>query len=269
MTSCCEIQGKAMCDPDKKKLFVKIAIETHANCNRRCKTCLRETCQETDAFLYQVRKTGEVRLSAGTIFDILDQLALLKYGRTVQLSHYNEPLMDERIAAFTAYAKAVLGEYGAKIELVTNGDLLTEERAVELDGLLDEIAISLYMPEAKQPAAREWFRSMFRRTKPRFTDGSHIVTHWSPFANRDEAIETAIKRPCTHYSDQLHIACDGTVLYCCQDYTGHWDLGNVYMDSLAEIWFSMERAELDDILSKPGGREKYEYCKICPVYTRS
>ena len=143
-------------------------------------------------------------------------------------------------------------------------DLITEERAKNLDGLLDGITVALYMPKEKQAEREKWLESLFKYTRLDFTKGIHFTTHYSPWSNLNEHIEEQKNKPCTSYNHMLIIAYDGTVLHCCDDYVGHFGLGNVNTKSVKDIWQSEEHKKLVHDLRSSGGRLKYKYCSECP-----
>ena len=99
------------------------------------------------------------------------------FGGTVCLQHYNEPLQDERLAAFGRAAKDVGFPY---VFTCTNADFMTEERAAELDGTFDELQIALYMKEPVKSKREAWLRTLFHKTRLTFTGGGFIPTHYSP-----------------------------------------------------------------------------------------
>ena len=202
-------------------------------------------------------------MDTAVVRSVIDQLAAMDFRGVLFFQHYNEPLLDDRIASFGTYAKNRL--QARSVEIITNGDLLTEARAKELDGTLDKITCSLYHPPETHEAIKSKTRSWFRKTEIEFTDGRHTISHNSPFRNRHDQIQLVIGTPCTFYHNRFIVACDGTALFCCQDYSGHFDLGNVHQDSVSDIWHSNQYRQLEANLSQPGGRSKQEYCRSCPI----
>src|SRR3989339_2289752 len=87
--------------------FTILQLETRANCNMKCKFCA-----------YPNRKDKTSTLPEEVCMKVIDSLdpsdEKLEY---LCLSHYNEPLMDERIFRFITYAK----QKNLKILLITNG----------------------------------------------------------------------------------------------------------------------------------------------------
>ena len=215
-------------------------------------------------FFVVTSKVGEgVKMPTKIFKRIIDEAVSMGFDSTVNLQHFNEPLLDERLAELGAYVRSK-SQIKGTLGMCSNMDLITEERAKELDGIFDYFVVALYMPEEKQKEREKYLLSLFKKTELRFTKGIHLVTHYSSFANTAEFIENQRTKPCTSYNSMLIIAYNGTVLHCCDDYVGHFGIGNVNTMSLKEIWESKVHQELVETLSMPGGRLKYSYCSVCP-----
>ena len=250
-------------------IFTHLEIETVGSCNRTCKTCLRQTYVNKENPTHYGRfpvtsKVGEgMKMPTATFKGIIDQAVDMGFDNTVCLQHFNEPLLDERLAELGEYVKS-RPEIKGPLSACSNMDLITEEKAKELDGLFDHFVVALYMPEEKQVEREKYLLNLFKKTRLDFTKGVHLITHYSPFNNRDEVIEERSKLPCTHYNPMLIIAYNGTILHCCDDYVGHFGLGNVNTMTLKEIWESKKHSDLVETLSKHGGRMHHPYCANCP-----
>jgi radical SAM protein with 4Fe4S-binding SPASM domain len=249
-------------------MFTHLEIETQGSCNRGCDTCLRQSYVSKDNPTHKGRfpisaKIGEgTKMPTETYKSVVDQARDLGFSGTMCMQHYNEPLLDERLVDLARYAKENLNL--VQLGICSNMDLITEKTAAALDGILDKIDVALYMPEEKQKKREEYLLTLFKKTRLYFTKGVHIITHYSPFANTEARVEVQKTKPCTYYNNQLIIAYDGTILHCCDDYVGHFGLGNVKDMTLKEIWESKVHKELVKTLSQPNGRLKYSYCSICP-----
>jgi radical SAM protein with 4Fe4S-binding SPASM domain len=250
-------------------VFTHLEIETVGSCNRTCGTCLRQTYAKKDNPTHYGRfpvtsKIGEgMKMPTSMFKRIIDQAVDMGFDNTVCLQHFNEPLLDERLPELGEYIKSKPQIKGA-LSACSNMDLITEEAAKELDGLFDHFVVALYMPREKQIEREKYLLNLFKKTRLDFTQGVHVVTHYSPFSNTTGIIEEQQHKPCTHYNPMLIIAYNGTILHCCDDYVGHFGLGNVNTMSLKEIWEGKVHQELVETLSKPGGRLNYSYCSVCP-----
>jgi MoaA/NifB/PqqE/SkfB family radical SAM enzyme len=97
--------------------LAKVYVEPTSRCNLNCQTCIRNAWDESQGNM------------AGGTFDLLiKNLAALPFPPDVFFGGFGEPLLLPNIAEMIARAKKVAG----KVELITNGILLTEKRSREL-----------------------------------------------------------------------------------------------------------------------------------------
>jgi len=97
--------------------LAKVYVEPTSRCNLNCQTCIRNAWDESQGNM------------AGGTFDLLiKNLAALPFRPDVFFGGFGEPLLLPNIAEMIARAKKVAG----KVELITNGILLTEQRSREL-----------------------------------------------------------------------------------------------------------------------------------------
>src|SRR3990167_10463041 len=121
-------------------LFNYIDFETISTCNRSCVGCIRNSHPDRNA----IQSWFEPHyLPVEVITKALDQCVELSFFGRVCLSHYNEPLMDERMPEIAELVKSY--SRFSPIFLNTNGDYLNKDLAERLDGKLDKIIVSLYM----------------------------------------------------------------------------------------------------------------------------
>lgn len=249
------------------QLFNEITIETIGNCNRACPTCLRQSYPDRSAVID--RFTGFRWMPTWLYHRIIDQAEAMGYGGRINLQFFNEPLMDRRLPYFARYAR---GKGFGIVRGFSNADILTEKRAAELDGLLDEIDIALYAPGAggepliEGRAEREaLIRSWFSRTHVIFTGGDHVVTHFSPRPDLAARIEQARPMPCIYDAqERLIVDHNGRMLMCCDDIADEFDLGNLTESTLSDLWFSPRHVALVQALATAGGRQVHPYCWSCP-----
>ncbi|NLS77335.1 MAG: hypothetical protein GXY76_08770 [Chloroflexi bacterium] len=239
------------------RLFTELNIETQSTCNRACPTCMRNSWPDRAAL---VERFEIHQMPGELVHSLLDQAAAMGYGGQVCLQHFNEPLQDGRLAEFGRYAK---GKGFAHVYANTNGDLLTPELAAELDGALDRLHIALYGPNKLERSVR--YRGWFAQTRLTFTDGSHVITHHSPYANLAACVAAARPQPCEREAQmRCIIGYTGQMYLCCDDILGQFGLGNAHDMSLEELWFGEKHQAVVEALRQPGGREQYELCRLCP-----
>ncbi len=109
--------------------LAKVYIEPTDNCNIACRTCFRNAWDEPMG-----------RMSEATFAAFLDGLAELDSKPMVYFGGIGEPLFHRRTPEWIARVKAL----GARVEMITNGTMLTEKRSRELvDAGLDLLWVSI------------------------------------------------------------------------------------------------------------------------------
>lgn len=143
--------------------LAKVYIEPTSQCNLSCRTCIRNAWDEPMGQMTEV-----------TFERILSGIEALDYRPVIFFGGFGEPLFHPMIADMVRRAKKA----SSKIELITNGMLLTEERSraliqaglstlwVSVDGASPEsyadIRIGAALPKIFQNIAR--YRDQFRLT---------------------------------------------------------------------------------------------------------
>ena len=97
--------------------LAKVYVEPTSRCNLTCRTCIRNAWEETQ---------GD--MSVATWNRVLESLKVLPSPPDVIFGGFGEPLLLTNITEMVAQVKAVAG----KVELITNGILLTEQRSHDL-----------------------------------------------------------------------------------------------------------------------------------------
>ena len=97
--------------------LAKVYVELTSRCNLTCRTCIRNAWKEAQGDM-----TGE------TYKRLLESLQGLPSRPDVFFGGFGEPLLMPELAGIVAQAKAVAG----KVELITNGMLLTEALSRDL-----------------------------------------------------------------------------------------------------------------------------------------
>lgn len=109
--------------------LAKVYIEPTAHCNIFCRTCIRNNWDEPLG-----------RMSDETFEHILEGLRELSPAPTVFFGGLGEPLFHPRTIEWIARAKSL----GMRVEVITNGTLLTEKRSRQLiDAGLDVLWVSI------------------------------------------------------------------------------------------------------------------------------
>lgn len=109
--------------------LTKLYVEVTSLCNIECRTCLRNNWDEAMG-----------RMTDETFARVLASVAQLEPKPTVFFGGIGEPLFHRRTLEWAAQAKRL----GARVELITNGTMLTERHARALIKLgLDVLWVSL------------------------------------------------------------------------------------------------------------------------------
>lgn len=236
-----------------------IDFETHSYCNRRCSTCIRNSHPDREVTRTFFEKHY---LDIDVIKLALDQCVELGYTGGICLSHYNEPLMDERLPEIARMVKSY--NQFKSIFFNSNGDFINEELASELDGVMDRIIFTLYMDEPIKSQRKVWIESLFHKTKiDIITMSEHIPTHFSPKFDVIKLAEEHKHNPCTEPKMRIIINYRRQFLLCCDDVVGNFDLGTFPEISIAEHWYG-RKTEIMKTIENENGRLQYSYCASCP-----
>lgn len=239
-------------------LFPRLEIETQSTCNRFCVTCLRNSIPDKDATAPWFVKN---QLHFDDIKRVIEQSIQIGFRGEICLSHYNEPLMDERIIEIAQYVK----QFNFKrLFMCSNADYLNENLASQLDGLFDDIGFAFYMNDPLKSKRIDWVKSLFKSTKLSISGGEHMVTHYSPLVETSSLIKRHQTLPCNKPLQRLIINHRGEMLLCCDDMIGNFDLGNIHTSTIEELWYSDVHQKFVKELGKSGGRSIHQHCLTCP-----
>jgi len=245
-------------------IWTNLEIDIQSSCNRDCEFCPR--------FLDRsgVRKDANgnqviVKMSSEKVYNLIDQANKLGFQGKIKMHRLSESLLDKRYVEFAKYIKSK----GLRLLENTNGDVLKKNEALcaKLDGLIEHLTIGLYdyKNESEKQAEMAYWRSLFKKTELAFSlppenctirQGSKIYTEVIKNPN-------ALDLPCTQPNRMMLIRYDGNVSLCCEDDGCHFDLGNVFEQSLQEIWWSYKHIKIARTLEKPGGRHQFARCSRC------
>lgn len=243
-------------------IFPRLEIETQSTCNRKCPTCIRNTIPDRDSVSSWFEKN---QLPIETIEKIFVESTKIGFRGEVCLSHYNEPLMDERIIEIAKMAKKF---QFSRIFMCSNGDYLTEDLASELDNLMDDIGFTLYMNEPIRSKRDAWIRTLFKKSNIKvgyYADGEgHMITHYSSLVDANSLAKKYSNNPCHYPQKRMIINHKGQMLLCCDDLVGNFDLGSIHESSIEELWYSEKHQDHVISLMNYGGRKINQHCLTCP-----
>jgi radical SAM protein with 4Fe4S-binding SPASM domain len=209
------------------------------------------------------------------IHSLLDEAAALGFDGPVGFHHYSEPLLDDRHLELARAAT----ERGMKPDLHTNGDALLDDDALclEVTRAYEMIVVGLYdfRTQDELDAAKRFWRSRLSGARLAFSpignqganSGESVgVPRAGVPANPRMAIRdlTYPNAPCHRPLIRMIIQHDGEVCQCCDDTTGAFGLGNVYENSLENLWYSDGHVSTVSALIE-GKRDEYVLCASCPM----
>jgi len=208
------------------------------------------------------------------ILDIMDQASAVRFSGGITFHCYSEPLLDDRNIMLAHQAK----KRGMRPYLHTNGDLLKEDDSLcrQVRDVYEYIVIGVYDYETNEEleVSKQYWRQRLSGADLRFSTiglaGARAATSMAvprALVPADERFTIPdlkyINGPCSRPLVRMIIAYDGEMCNCCDDINGHFELGNIYRNSLEELWLSDQHINLiKELLS--GNRNKYELCANCP-----
>lgn len=227
------------------RLFDAIQIQTISWCNRSCVFC--------PSGKFEVPKRT---MDIGIYKKIMDELATLSFEGRISPYLMNEATLDKRLPELVSIAKESCPK--ALIWVSTNGDLLNEERIVELFDLgLNVLLINLYDEEQLKEKI-ELVPRLIQNHKEisfsplrslRSSPDSKVITMRAliglkadSWTNRSGNVPGAkvilepLKKPCPRPFRQMYINYLGEALLCCNDWRFEVRMGSLNKQSLVEIW---------------------------------
>lgn len=199
-------------------------------------------CPRIDAAQYP---NQTLHMSLGLVRRLVTELRGLNYTGAVVLCGFGEPMLHPTFQAIVAE----LCGHGWRVELVTNGDRLTESNARQFAALgLDCIVVSCY----DGPHQLLKFKAMLDDAGLVEGDGYILRDRWHTaedhfglkLTNRAGMVEVGKQdpvqpeRPCHYLAYQMTVDWNGDVLLCPQDWSKRVRYGNLVHQSLWEIWTS-------------------------------
>ena len=218
-----------------------VEVSPSGTCNRKCIFCPRSSNNYPDVKEF---------IQPSLIDKLTSQVGELGFHGLFMFSGFVEPLLDKNIFDLVAIVRRNLPD--ARVEMVTNGDVLSQDRLKRLiDSGLSTLLISVY----DGPEAAERFEELCRGAG--LEDGQFILRHrylkvdqdfGINLSNRAGMMDNAVHaipslsepldKPCyyphyTFFMDYL-----GDVLLCPHDWGKRFIYGNMVKQDFLEIWTS-------------------------------
>ncbi len=204
------------------------------------------------------------------VYNIIDQAAALGYKGIVRLHRLSEGLLDSRYIKFAEYIK----DKGMKLFEDTNGDILRNDSELcsKLDGRVYGFRSGLYdyRDEYSKQKEMEYWQKKFKKSLIIFSLPLEecLIRQNTKYCYNAE-YEKILNEPCYLPYIYFLIRYDGMVSLCCEDDQCNFELGNVFKQSLKEIWWSGKHIHIAKTLSKSGGRHCFEPCSKCAMVLAS
>lgn len=235
--------------------FDDVDIETNTGCNRRCVYCPNS--------IYDRGLVKKQKLMDENLFKkIIDELVRIGFDGRISPHLYGEPLLDKRIPRLIRYVRTKLPK--VRIVLVSNGDLLTIDKYIELsDAGVNNFRITQHGKEMN-PNIKDLFEFIKKRSNKKAKVWYELADLGVPLYNRGGLIKPPIpdyNPRCLCINNPLVIDYDGNVILCCNDYLSSIKFGNLRNKSLLDIWNSRQFKEIRKQLKR---REfNLDICKKC------
>jgi len=244
-----------------------VEISDSGTCNRTCSFCPRSDPDYKDIKEFISEDLHE---------SICKQLSEYDYSGILVYSGFNEPLLNKNIFKNINTARSYLPN--SKIELVTNGDVLNEERLLKLfESGLSTILISVYDGEEDEKKFydlcnalglnKKQFLIRNRYLPPEQDFGITMSNRGGMMKNAEHSIKPLSKsstKPCYYPSYTFFIDYNGDVLMCSHDWGKKNLLGNLKKDSFINIWTSHLSEISRKALTK--GNRNFSPCDVCDVH---
>ena len=238
--------------------FEKIYIATTSYCNGKCSFCPAGND----------KKQPVIYLSDTVIDKIILKLKEMSFSGKISLHGVNEPLLDKRIVKICQKFKANLPQ--CKLQILTNGTMLTVRLLEELILVLDQIDVHIYDDSLEIPikynSIIEFCRNNERAKKivRIYKRRQHEILSQKGYGPCGRDKFSNIVSGCIMPFTTLSVLADGSVTYCDSDYLGKGAMGNIADESILEIWNNEKftKYRRDMIL----GRQNTMYCNKCDFF---
>ena len=250
----------------KLPLPSEVEISESGVCNRKCTFCPRSAPD-----FKEVKEFISPQLHS----KLIDQLKDENYRGVVRYSGFVEPLLDKNIFNLISETSSKLPN--AKVEIVTNGDVLNKDRLKKIfKSGLTTLLISVY----DGPEDAEKFDKMCldEKLKP----SQYVIRHryyseekdfGLTISNRAGMMEKAeykikslkepLKEKCFYPSYTFFMDYNGDVLMCPHDWGKKVILGDLNREKLKDIWFSKKFMGIRKMLNK--SNRNFKPCNVCDV----
>tara|TARA_B100000989_G_C19450446_1_gene431504 strand:+ start:139 stop:1029 length:891 start_codon:yes stop_codon:yes gene_type:complete len=253
-------------DGKKIPLPTEIEISESGTCNRKCVFCPRSAEGFEDKKIF---------IDIELVKKVSKELKELNYSGVIRFSGFVEPLLDKNIFQHIKTFKDSCER--ARIELVTNGDVLNLKRLKKLfSNGLSKILVSVY--DSYEDAIK--FEKMMKQAN--LNKSQYIIRHrylppeenfgiiLSNRAGEMNSAEYKIKKldkpldqACFIPAYTLFFDYTGEVLICPHDWGKKLVVGNLKISKLIDIWTSKKLISVRKMLLNK--KRNFSPCNLCDV----
>lgn len=246
---------------DPVPVFQQVMLETVNRCNGTCAFCPANRKDEKRVFK---------KMPEELIAKILDELCKMDFQGNIYLNVNNEPFMDTRILKIAREIKKKLPK--VRINLITNGTLLTVDKMREAASCIDSMIINNYSDRYR---LAENIKKIYKYVRLHRQEFAHIdiainrryvkeilATRAGSAPNKHKK-DIVLDTPCIYPFTDLTIFPDGKVGLCCNDCYEVTEFGNVNSESLYQIWTGEKLTAFRKRMTR--GRSNCDFCRNCDV----
>lgn len=219
----------------------RIVLTLSRKCNYNCSFCPQSNINIPNDF-----KNGFLSLeTTDAIIKNLDN----KFTGTFSLSGFGEPTLNPDFFSIVSKLK---NETSAKIDIISNGSDLN--KLFKCDA--DTIHISCYNPKTEEYLIKETQKDLRFKILAKYKQ-----ENFNNRAGNVYIIDQQYNQCCNVLLMKLSIDYNGDILKCCSDWTKKDILGNVYTNSIWNIWFNKTKHDKINMINDH--RELIKICQDC------
>lgn len=255
---------------DDVPIFSIIEFNIAGSCNRDCVFC---PVSNPDVYT-KTKDSIDLELFEKIVNDLYE----INYDGKILFSAFSEPLLHKGLEKLIRTAKEYLPK--ARLEIVSNGDLLTAKKLKKLyEAGLDTISVSMYDGEHQI----EYFNNI--RTESEvpediivlrrryYENGNYGITISNRSGlidsneyrdeNEKKIVDLPIENPCYYPFYMILVDYNGDVLLCPHDWNKTLKFGNLKNEKLFDIWKGKVLNNIRNKLSN--SNRNFAACKNCDV----
>ena len=241
-----------------------VEISNSGMCNRKCSFCPRSDPDYPD-----INEFFSDKLHT----KLCTQLSECGFEGVYAYAGFNEPLLHKKIYNHVEEARKFLPN--ARIEVITNGDVLSTTRIKKLiDAGLTTLSISAYdgleQAEGYQKMCedvnlrKDQFIVRHRYLPPEENYGINLTNRGGTMKNavyKIDSLDKAIKESCYYPSYDFFVDYNGDILMCSHDWAKKNILGNLTKQSFLDIWTSEKAKTSRQKLYE--AKRSFAPCNVC------